>query len=402
MSNCDWLKAKCKRRDVIKAGGYGICVFCLASVGGCALIRNEKIEKQDLLSEEPLPEVLEKGLIKTEISPWFEKMDDGALTCTLCPKSCKLNNGERGRCRVRKNIDGQGYSLVFGNPALVQEDPVERKPFYHVFPGSRALSVSTAGCNLACKFCEVWDMALVDPEEVHSYDMPPQKVIEYALAADLPAVSFAFGEPVVFYEYMQAVAQRAKSAGLLNLMHTAGYINPAPLKKILRLIDAVNFDLKGFDEEFYREYVGGELDIALQSLKTIGNTDTHLEITMIIIPTINDDPTVIRQMCRWIAAELGPETPLHFARFYPLYKLSGLPRTPVSALETARNVALEEGLKHVYIAKVTGHDGENTFCPQCSELLISRTGFVIDEMTLDQGRCLSCETVLGGLWTKAN
>ncbi len=399
MNNYKWLQSKCNRRKVLKAGGYGLCAFCLASIGGCGLLDYREEEREDLLTEERASEILEKGLIRIESSPWFEGLENGDLACTLCPKNCELKDGERGQCRVRKNIDGRGYSLVFGNPAMVQEDPVERKPFYHVLPGSRALSVSTAGCNLSCKFCEVWDMALVDPEEVHAYDMPPQKVIDYALAAGLPAVSFAFGEPVVFYEYMQAVATKAKAAGLLNLVHTAGYINPAPLEEISGLIDAVNFDLKGFDEDFYREYVGGELSTALQSLKIIGGKDIHLEITMIVIPTLNDGPGKIRQMCRWIAEELGPQTPLHFARFYPLYKLSGLPRTPVSALETARNAALEEGLKHVYIAKVTGHEGENTYCPQCSELAISRTGFVIDEIKLEHGHCPYCGTLLGGLWS---
>lgn len=389
---------KANRRVVLKAGAYGFCAFCLASMPGCALFR--KSEKTP--TEDPSPgtatEFTEKGLIRAKRSPWFSKIDGNAVRCELCPRLCELSEGERGFCRVRENRDGDGYTLVYGNPALVQEDPVERKPFFHVLPGSRALSISTAGCNLACEFCEVWDMALVNPEEVHAYDMSPEKVIEHALLAGVPSVSYAFGEPVAFYEYMAAVADQARKAGLLNLMHTAGYIQPEPLRNIAGKLDAVNFDLKGFDAEFYREYVGGELEPVLKSLKLLHESGIHIEITTIVIPTLNDDMALISEMCKWIISELGADVPLHFARFYPLYRLSALPRTPVSTLEKARDTALDAGLKFVYIAKVTGHKGENTFCPDCGEKVISRAGFVIEEINLKNGSCSYCGSVLPGLW----
>ncbi len=386
------------RRLILKAGAYGACIFCLAPVTGCAFFQESNQETPADPKFDPASVSTKKGLIKSELSPWFSSLDDKAVRCELCPKSCVLPVGERGHCRVRENREGEGYTLVYGNPALVQEDPVERKPFFHVLPGSRALSISTAGCNLACKFCEVWDMALVSPEEVHAYDMPPEKVIALALEGNVPSISYAFGEPVVFYEYMCAIAEKAREAGLLNLMHTAGYINPEPLLALAEKLDAVNFDLKGFNAEFYREYVGGELETALENLKSFRDSGVHIEITSIVIPTVNDDMKIIGEMCRWIAEELGPEVPLHFARFYPLYRLSNLPRTPVSTLEKAREIALEAGLKYVYLAKVTGHAAENTFCPNCAEKVVGRVGFVIEELNLENGSCNFCGSDLPGLW----
>ena len=384
------------RRDFIKAGAAGICSFCLAGIYGCA--PGEERTKAPAEPADPGEAVSQKGLIKTIRSPWYSELEGNKIRCELCPKECQLAEGERAPCRVRENRDGSCYSLVYGNPVLVQEDPVERKPFFHVLPGSRALSISTAGCNLACQFCEVWDMALVSPEEVHAYDMPPETVLKHAGAGDVRSISYAFGEPVIYYEYTSSVADLARQEGYLNLMHTAAYINREPLKELLARMDAVNVDLKGFNEEFYREYVGGELETVLDNLKIIRDSGVHLEITTIVIPTLNDKMDQIRSMCEWITAELGPDVPLHFARFYPLHKLSALPRTPASTLDEARNTALDVGLNYVYVARVTGHEGEDTFCPGCGERVIERKGFVIEELKLKDGACRSCGTGLPGLW----
>jgi pyruvate formate lyase activating enzyme len=331
-------------------------------------------------------------------SPWFTPIGDAKIRCDLCPKACELAEGERAPCRVRENRDGVGYTLAYGNPALIQEDPVERKPFFHVMPGSRALSIATAGCNLACQFCEVWDMALVAPENVHAYDMPPETLVAHAVATDVRAISYAFGEPVVFFEYMAEVAALAQEAGLLNLIHTAGYIQTEPLEELSGKLAAANIDLKSFDPSFYREVVGGELEPVLRTLKQLANDGVHVEITNIVIPTLNDDMETISEMCRWVVNELGPDVPLHFSRFYPLYRLSDLPRTPVSTLDRARETALNAGLRYVYVAKVTGHEGENTFCPDCGEAVISRVGFVIQEIKLEHGRCKHCGAEIPGRW----
>jgi pyruvate formate lyase activating enzyme len=384
-------KQKLSRRDFIKAALLGAGSFYLSTSPGCSPQPKTKA---------PAPDGggTMKGWYKPRPSPWFVDADGGKLRCTLCPKACELADGERSPCRVREHKGGVGYTLTHGNPTLVQEDPIERAPFYHVMPGCRVLSISTVGCNLACQFCEVWDMALVEPEEVHAYHLPPQDVISHAEAAGVKAMGYAFGEPVVFYEFMLDTAQLAKEKGLMNLVHSAGYIQPQPLRTLCAYIDAANIDLKGFDQAFYRELVGGELDPVLRTLEILKEEGVHTEITHLMIPTLNDDMTMIRKMCTWIVNTLGSDVPLHFSRFYPLYKLSALPRTPVSTLDQARQTAIDAGLKYVYVAKVTGHEGENTFCPNCGEKIISRLGFVIDTVDLVEGNCRFCGAPIPGHW----
>ncbi len=391
MSEKEAFSGRLSRRELLKAAAMGVCSLSLSVFLGCT----PKREVEQL----PTPkEEIQKGWVAPVPSPWFTRANQTSLRCTLCPKQCELAAGDRSPCKVRENRDGSGYTLAYGNPALVQEDPIERKPFFHVMPASRVLSISTAGCNLACKFCEVWDVALVAPEEVYAYDMPPDVVIAHAQASGVRAISYAFGEPVVFYEYMADVAALAKKAGLLNLIHTAGYIQSKPLGALCKKLDAANVDLKSFDPNFYKNVVGGELEPVLRTLKLLREAGVHIEITNLVIPTLNDDIQTISKMCEWIVNELGDDVPLHFSRFYPLYKLSSLPRTPVSTLDQARATAMEAGLKYVYIAKVIGHDGENTICPVCGETLIKRVGFVVDEVQLDNGRCRFCETLIPGRW----
>lgn len=373
------------RRDFMKRGLYGACAICMAGVFG--------------MPRPAYAGAAKKGLVNPKPSQWFSPLSDSTLRCTLCPAECRLPPGKRGKCRVRENRDGQGVTLAYGNPVLVQMDPVERKPFFHVMPGTRALSISTAGCPLECRFCEVWDMALVEPEDVHAYDLPPEKVVAHAKSAGVQAISYAFGEPVVFYEYMYDTAVIAKREGLANLVHTSGYISPEPLRALIDHLDAVNIDLKGFDNEFYRNMVGGEIEPVKAALGMLKQAGIHIEITNLVIPGVNDDMDQVKQMCTWIKNELGAGVPVHFARFYPLYKLSNLPQTPVSTLDKVRETAMKAGLEHVYVARVTGHEGENTFCPRCNEKIIDRMGFVIEAMHLDDGKCAYCGAAVSGKWT---
>jgi pyruvate formate lyase activating enzyme len=372
------------RRRLLQAGACGICALCLARAG-------ISIAQARQVGADP-------GLVRPRPAAWFEAAGNGRLRCGLCPWQCELAEGQTGRCRVRRHHAGRGETLAHSNPVLIQEEPLERLPFFHVRPGSRTLALSTAGCNLHCKFCEVWDMALVDPHEVHAYDMPPDQVIAQAEMAGLGSISYAFGEPVVFYEYMLEIARKARERGLLNLMHSAAFIQPGPLAELVELIDAINVDLKSFDPGFYREVVDGDMQPVLDALLQCRRAGLHIEITNVLVPGLNDDMDTIERMCRWIAAELGPDTPLHLGRFYPLYKLTNLPQTPVSVLERARDLARASGLNHVYIAKVTGHEGENTFCPNCGQQVISRIGFIVDRIELDYGRCNNCSHPIPGLW----
>lgn len=373
------------RRDVLKAGFYGACAVCVG--------------KGIFLPDSAHAGHPRKGFINPRPSPWFSRLTDLNIQCTLCPTQCRLKPGERGVCRVRENRGGKGYTLAYGNPVIVQLDPVERKPFFHVTPGKRALSVSTAGCPLNCRFCEVWDMALVDPEEVHAYDLPPEKIVGHALSVGAKAISYAFGEPVVFYEYMSDTAVMAKQEGLLNLMHTSGYISQKPLKALVDKLDAVNVDFKGYDQEFYRRLVGGDLQPVKDAVRMLKQAGVHLEITNLVIPTANDGMDEVKKMCEWIIEELGPDVPIHFARFYPLYKLTNLPPTPVATLDRVRKTAMKAGLRYVYIARVTGHEGENTFCHECGKIIIERMGFMIEALRLESGRCSYCSAPVSGIWS---
>lgn len=341
-----------------------------------------------------------KGRIGARRSPWFSDLGEGVVRCELCPAHCRLRPGMRGRCRVRENRGGAGYTLVFGTPCILQLDPIERKPFYHVLPASRSFSVSTAGCNFACKFCQVWDTALVAPEEVHAHDASPEDVVRHAQEANARSVAYTFGEPVAFFEYMLATARLARRAGLLNLLHSNGYICREPLKVLVETLDAANVDLKGFDRAFYRDVCGGERDPVLETLKTLKAGGIHIEITNLLVPTLNDGMPEIREMCRWIGGELGVETPLHFSRFYPLYQLANLPPTPVLTLNRARETAFEAGLRYVYVSNVPGHEGENTLCPGCGQVLIQRIGFMVEDVRIERGNCAHCGRRVPGIWSQ--
>jgi pyruvate formate lyase activating enzyme len=300
---------------------------------------------------------------------------------------------------VRENRDGKFYSLVYANPCAFHPDPIEKNPFFHVLPGTWSLSLATAGCNFTCKFCQTWEISQASPEDVFSYEIPPELVVKRAKQMRTRSVSYTYVEPVIFYEYMVEVGSVVKEAGLLSLIHSNGFINPNPLRKLAKVIDAANIDLKSFTDDFYRELCGGELDPVLETLKLLKQEKVHLEITNLIIPTKNEDMSLVREMCLWIKRELGPDTPIHFSRFYPLYKLKNLPPTPVSMLEEARKVALSAGLEYAYVGNVPGHEGENTFCPRCKKMVIHRIGFMIGEVHLKDGQCEYCGHPIPGIWT---
>ncbi len=339
-----------------------------------------------------------KGLIKTKLSPYFIPLKGGEIQCELCPHQCHVSKGKRGLCRVRENQGGQYYSLVYGNPCAVNLDPIEKKPFFHVLPATTSFSIATAGCNFQCKFCQNWEISQASPEDVYCVDFPPELVVQKAKEAKARSVAYTYVEPTIFYEYMWDIGQLAKKAGLLNVCHSNGFINPDPLQNLCKVLDAANIDLKGFTESFYQELCSGELNPVLNTLKILRKEKVHIEITNLMIPTKNDEMSIIKEMCLWIKKELGSETPVHFSRFYPLYKLRSLPPTPVSTLEKAQAVALSSGLEYVYIGNVPGHEGENTFCPKCKKLLIQRTGYMVGEVHLKSGKCGYCGKPIPGIW----
>jgi pyruvate formate lyase activating enzyme len=373
------------KRDFLKICGASFCILSAAHLFGFPRTSQSQLAK--------------KGLIKTKLSPFFTSLSGGEIQCDLCPRRCRVPKGKRGACRVRENRDGKYYSLVYGNPCAIHPDPIEKKPFFHILPATTSFSLATVGCNFQCKFCQNWEISQASPEDVYSYDVPPEMIVKNAKEVGAQSVAYTYVEPTIFYEYMVDICQLVKKAGLLNVCHSNGFINPEPLKSLCKVMDAANIDLKGFSETFYRDVCNGELTPVLETLKTLKKERVHVEITNLVIPTLNDDLSGLQEMCLWIKKELGADTPIHFSRFYPLYKLRSLPPTPVSSLEKARNTALSSGLEYIYIGNIPGHEGENTFCPKCKKLLIRRTGYMVGENHLKGGKCQFCGKPIPGIWT---
>jgi len=288
--------------------------------------------------------------------------------------------------------------MVYGNPCAVHVDPIEKKPFYHFLPAAPAFSLATAGCNLRCLYCQNWSISQVPPEQTHNVELPPEEVVRYAQEYHAPVIAYTYSEPIVFYEYMLSTARLAREAGLHNVVISAGFINPEPLRELCRAVDAIKIDLKGYDETFYRQVCGAELGPVLEALCVIYETGIHLEIVNLVVPTLNDRLDQLRALARWVARELSPGVPLHFSRFHPQYKLTNLPPTPVETLDQAREIALEEGLRFVYVGNVPGHVGNNTFCPACGETLVVRQGFSVVEYHLQEGACAYCGEPIPGVW----
>ncbi len=330
---------------------------------------------------------------------YWKKLDSNRVQCLLCPRKCILRDGQRGVCGVRINKHGILYTLGYGNPVAVHIDPIEKKPFFHVFPGAKTLSLAVAGCNMRCKFCQNWLISQSRPDETQNYILSPKDIVELAIKYNCEFIVFTYTEPTVFYEYMLDIAKLAKKRGLKTAMHTCGYINPAPLKELLKYLDAVNVDLKGFNEEFYQNMGAyAKLEPVLETLKIIKKSGVWLEITNLVIPGLNDSEQEIRKMCEWIKENLGTDTPLHFSRFFPAYKLRNLPPTPISTLQKAYKIAKSVGLKYVYIGNVVGNPAESTYCPKCGKVLIERVGYKILKNNIVKGRCKFCGEKIPGIW----
>lgn len=372
------------KREFLKFFGRGFCLLSAPCLFG--------------FPQTSQAQLIKKGLIKTKLSPHFTSLEGGDIRCELCPHQCRVSRGKRGLCRVRENRDGKYYSLVYGNPCAIHPDPIEKKPFFHVLPGTTSFSLATAGCNFQCKFCQNWEISQASPEDIFNHDVPPETIVKKAKEIGARSIAYTYVEPTVFYEYMSDIAQLTRKAGLLNVTHSNGFINPGPLRNLCKILDAANIDLKGFSETFYSELCGGELNPVLETLKILKKEKVHLEITNLMIPTKNDEVSLVREMCLWIKKELGADTPVHFSRFYPLYKLRTLPPTPVSTLEKARAVALSAGLEYVYIGNIPGHEAENTFCPRCKKMIIQRTGYMVGEVNMKAGKCKFCGKPIPGIW----
>jgi pyruvate formate lyase activating enzyme len=382
------MKERLSRRDIVTTTGK----IALVSAGAGLLPCSPLVEPAQATG-------LEKGFVNRHRSRYFTRLHRGRIRCDLCPYLCEIENGARGRCGVRENVDDELWTVAYGNPCAVQIDPIEKKPFYHVLPGTKTLSLATAGCNLHCKACLNWEAAKATPEETYNHDLPPAEAVTRAEDYGCHSIACSYVEPVVFIEYMNDVARHCHGRRTLHLMHSAGYINRAPLDDICKTLDAACIDLKAFTDDFYQADVEGTLAPVLETLTRLRENSIHTEICNLLIPGRNDDPITVRAMCRWIVARLGAEVPVHFFRFYPRYLLKSIPPTPVPALEQARAVAMEEGLHYAYIANVPEHPGKHTYCPQCKALLVERVGYFTTSVGLAKGKCTKCGHVVPGVWT---
>lgn len=322
---------------------------------------------------------------------YYKKLKNNLVECNLCFRNCIIAQNRKGFCGVRKNIDGKLYSLVWGKLAAIHVDPIEKEPVYHFYPGENILCIATLGCSFRCKFCHNWHISHASAGDERTDDVSPEEIVEIAKKHKVIGISTTYVEPAVFYEYMLDVYKISKKKGLKNIMHTCGSMQQEPFKELLKYLDAVTVDLKSFNDEFYEKMIGAKaLNNVLENLKLIKKSGKHLEIVNLIIPTLNDDEKDIREMCIWIKENLGDDIPLHFSRYFPTYKFTLVPPTPIETLEKAYKIAKSVGLKYVSLGNVPGHKYNSTFCPKCNKIVIKRVHFDVLEKNIKDGKCKFC------------
>lgn len=320
------------------------------------------------------------------------------VQCELCPKLCIIAPGQSGECRVRVNLDGVLRTVVYGYPCSVSVDPVEKKPLFHFLPGTSILSIATVGCNLHCKNCQNWEISQANPEESRAFSCPPEKVVALAKQQSCPSIAYTYTEPIIYYEYTYDTAKLAHEVGVRNVLVTAGYINEEPWRELLEHVDAANIDLKSISDAFYRDVCSATLKPIQNALVVAKSMGVLVEVTNLVIPTLNDKPEEFRELSQWVRANLGAETPLHFSGFAPMYQMRHLPPTSLQTLDMARDIAISEGLENVYIGNRKTEKGENTYCPECRKLLVQRVGYSVLQNRLQEGKCPDCGREVYGVW----
>jgi len=361
----------------------------LKAVGACALAAGSRAAPASAAREREW--YLHRAL-------YYKRLSKLRVRCELCPRECLVGDMERGYCGVRENRRGDYHSVVYGRACTTRIDPIEKKPLFHYLPGSPIYSFSTAGCNLECKNCQNWQISQSRPEQVRELRLPPAEMIKEARARGARLIAGTYGEPIVFYEYMEDVAKEGKKHGVRTVVITGGYISPKPMRRLCGSLDAIKIDLKSFRDDFYRKNCAGELKPVLEAIVAAKETGTWLELVYLVVPTMNDGDAEIKDLARWVKTELGRDVPLHFSRFHPAYRLTNLPPTPVTTLTRCRELGMAEGLRYVYVGNIPRHKGESTYCPQCKRVLIERRVFTIRQNNLRDGKCRYCGTVIPGVW----
>ncbi|MBI2994885.1 MAG: AmmeMemoRadiSam system radical SAM enzyme [Gammaproteobacteria bacterium] len=341
--------------------------------------------------------VQDPSIVRTR---YWHHLPDGRVQCDVCPRACKLRNGQRGLCFVRACQDDEIVLTSYGRSSGFCIDPIEKKPLNHFLPGTSVLSFGTAGCNLACKFCQNWDISKSREIDTLADAASPEKLAHTAVTLGCRSVAFTYNDPVVFHEYAIDVAQACRAVGIKSVAVTAGYVCPEPRREFYSYMDAANVDLKAFSERFYRHVTGGQLQPVLDTLVYLRHeTQVWFEITTLLIPDENDSDQEIDSMSRWILEQLGPEVPLHFTAFHPDWKMRDKPHTPPATLTRARSIAMQNGLHFVYTGNVHDMKGGSTYCSGCGALLIARDWYVLkDWQVTESGRCRSCGTQCPGVF----
>ena len=375
-----------ERRKFIASGlASAACLFC----------RNEMLfaaidEFADIPAENPL--------WKWSREAYHYKVTQRGVECTNCPNLCTLKRMETSKCRNRINVKDKLYSIAYGNPCAVHTDPIEKKPFFHFLPSTRAFSIATAGCNFACLNCQNWEISQKSPKETSNMDLMPANVVDACLKNSCESIAYTYGEPTVFYEYVYDTARIARANGIKNVYKSNGYINEQPLRMLCKYLDAANIDLKGFTENTYLKLNAGKLAPVLKTLQVLKDEGVWLEITNLVIPSWTDNMDTIREMCKWLVANKMSDSPLHFSRFSPLHKLTQLPATPLLTLQKARETALNAGMKYVYVGNLPGANLENTICPKCRKTVIERKGFRVLQNSIKNSKCTFCGETIAGVW----
>ncbi|MGE0719778.1 MAG: AmmeMemoRadiSam system radical SAM enzyme [Alphaproteobacteria bacterium] len=349
-----------------------------------------------MAEREPIP-TDDPAVVPTK---WWHRLDDGRVQCNVCPRYCKIGEGQRGLCFVRANRGGEIVLTTYGRSSGFCVDPIEKKPLYHFLPGTPVLSFGTAGCNLACKFCQNWDISKSRETDTLGARASPEAIAETAARLGCRSVAFTYNDPVIFLEYANDVADACHARGIRTVAVTAGYIAPAPRAEFYRHMDAANVDLKAFTEDFYWNVTKSHLADVLDTLRYIRHeTNCWLEITTLLIPGENDSPAELERLSAWVVENLGPDVPIHFSAFHPDYKMMDKPRTPHATLMTARRIAVEAGLRYAYVGNVHDPHRDSTWCHACGEKVIGRDWYALGRWHLsDAGLCRSCGTPVAGVF----
>jgi pyruvate formate lyase activating enzyme len=329
----------------------------------------------------------------------YEKQPDGSVKCSMCGHRCLIVEGRRGVCGVRENQGGTLYSLVYGRPVALHVDPIEKKPLFHFQPGALSYSVATAGCNLRCEHCQNYDISQASKQggKIVGDDVPPEKVVEGAVKAGCSSIAYTYTEPTIFMEYALDISKLAVEHGLKNVFVSNGFMTPESVDLIAPFLHADNVDLKSFSDRFYREVCGGRLEPVLETLKGLVKKGVWVEVTTLVIPTLNDSVDELREIAGFIKNELGDHVPWHVSRFHPDYKLTHLPATPFNTIKKALDVGRDVGLKYVYAGNISHDESENTYCYGCGKLLIERHGFSISGNFVKDSKCPECGALVHGV-----